>query len=554
MRTFVNGPLILEYVSDSGNPAGASVPTDCDAMSPSSAMPRGSIDTACADQAGPGIPTIHIKSDRYGKAVLFVKRTNAGNDSVQDLQPFDIRTRTDSCVIVVANVDRHILYKAIMPQAVVTATPNHRIPSHFCVSRGEQPGNDLHILLMSYSLYRKSMQYKCQSRKIHWLLHTKLNSLKSNGQDFFSRYIASFIASEITKITCVSLMEVDRETHEVIYKIDGSIGQDQAYRIPFPKDGALDLTDVRDPNNPHHFLSVSSIAPYAFWNYRNLTSIVIPESMIVFGKYAFYGCDCLKSVVDLGSVHLMNQDGQLSRFFSDNRYMLNYTPIRRATLPSRFYRRMANANQIREFIFYANVHVDYMSCDGGLVIPAKARSENIIIPAGVTQIYDSAVETCYWCRGLYNPVESIVIPESMITMNPVKILRTPEIGFPSTIYNSGLRAIKCTRRLYNRSQSVFHRLRSTVAFVDLEGKLISSPYTTGIAVSAILAALLTAASVAVGCCMIPFDAMAALIVVTAVTGGLALGGIGTVSGLSVMRHRAVRTAKALQSSTARAPS
>ena len=278
-------------------------------------------------------------------------------------------------------------------------------------------------------MYRKSMQHTYQSRKIHWLFHTKLGRHKSNGPDLCSRYIASFIASEITKTTYVSLMEVDREKNEVVYKIDESVEQDQAYRIPFPKDGALDLTDVRDPNDPHHFLSVARIAPCAFVRYSGLTSIVVPEDLRVICDEAFQGCDRLKSVVILGGI----SDMLLSSIFSGCKELQHVTCARG------FYKCVAKS-LFSDSDDYDDKYpcINFMSCDGGLVRPAYSR--NVVIPDGVTHIYTDTFKPS-WCS-----IESVVMPESLTKIDQESLLRRHNnpIG-----QHEALCAVKCSRQLYN---------------------------------------------------------------------------------------------------------
>ena len=80
-------------------------------------------------------------------------------------------------------------------------------------------------------------------------------------------------------------------------------------------DGCDNLTNVTIPD------SVKSIGDYAFYNCYNLTSVTIPDSVTNIGDYVFFGCSCLTnvtipdSVTSIGSWAFYNCNGLINLTF-----------------------------------------------------------------------------------------------------------------------------------------------------------------------------------------------------------------------------------------------
>lgn len=83
---------------------------------------------------------------------------------------------------------------------------------------------------------------------------------------------------------------------------NGEITYEQAAAVTSLRDEFTSNTQITSFNELQYFTGLTSINFYSFKNCSNLTSVVIPESVLSIAEHAFYGCNSLTSVTIPNSV------------------------------------------------------------------------------------------------------------------------------------------------------------------------------------------------------------------------------------------------------------
>ncbi len=504
MRTLDNGHLIFKYAST----------LDC--------LPLRQKSASASDASAASSITINVKGNCHGEAVLFIEEN--GN-SQQDLQSFRIQTSARRCIVVTDDKHQDSLRRAMVkhPKTAQQATDkglSDETPTQFknqqdVASIGNRSVETIVDFMYPEQWYAQQiLKYKAS---IVELILNKSYPTGTQSLADISQLVARFLTP---KVTLVSLDMFDRNTNEVLYcsKANGGPG---LYKIKLPEDGALDLRNIQNPEDPSNCLRVTSMMDFALEDCVGLTSVVIPNGVASINAYLFLGCSSLTSVVIPGSVTSI---GDYAFYLctsltsieipesvtSVGSYAFNgCNSLRSVTCTRDFYARIKT--DLRD-IFGRNLsNINFISPDG--ILLKAASSADLVMPEDVTSIGDCAFNGC-----------------------------------------SSLPSITCTRDFYNdnksRLRSVYGRTLSKTTFLDPEGGLIKRPYTAGVSASTSAAALLSFSAVAIGCCMMSFGAITALIIATAVVGGLAVTSVGVASGLGIMSHIATQKAKAMQAPVA----
>ncbi len=562
MQNFVNGYLSFRYHSAAGSPSadhpsvGASAAAVEQKAAPvAAAIPNAGGSPDEITQAESSAPlTIHVSGNQQSEAVLFVTKNDSNEPKVQ---PFRIQTLAHPCIIVTNIEHQTELYNKIDnhydKRQQKTINPYTTPPKCFEieVSTAGTPWAYNGPVRRSVAFMSPADWFTHQIRnnlfrrhlsKTYFILD-EMDPPFPHEQTYAGKLIAEFLTP---KVTSICLERFDRDTNEICYSMNVN-GSSQNYRTLLPEDGTLNLRNILGINNSSNYLFLVSIATRAFYACDGLKSVVIQEGVTSIGQSAFAFCASLMSVVMPEGVTSIGQNA-----FSWCRNLTNIV------IP-------ASVTSIGPRAFH--------DC---------CRLASIVIPEGVTSIGQNAFS---WCRNLTN----IVIPASVTSIGKgafafctglksvIILASVTSIGKGAFAFCTGLtsvvisasvtsidkhafehcyslHSVTCTRNFYDKNKSklrsIFGSNISKITFLDPEGVLIRGPLTAKTSVSIGAAVLLSVAAVAVGCCMIPFGAIAALIIATRVVGGLAVTSVGVASGLGIMSHITTQKAKAMQAPVA----
>ncbi len=147
-------------------------------------------------------------------------------------------------------------------------------------------------------------------------------------------------------------------------------------------------------------LPVTSIGDYAFYDCRDLTSIIIPEGVTSIGDYAFSLCRSMVSVIIPDSVTSIG-NGALSQC----------ELLKKIAIPN-------SVTSIGDGAFWGDGSLtsisipDGVTSIGNVVFGVCTRLESVTIPNSVTSIGDSAFEFCYALTDVILPDGLTYIGES----------------------------------------------------------------------------------------------------------------------------------------------
>ncbi len=193
----------------------------------------------------------------------------------------------------------------------------------------------------------------------------------------------------VTKIADKAFYECRNLTDVIIPDSITSIGYEAFY-------WCTSLTSITIPD------SVTSIGDYAFYCCASLTSIIIPDSVTRIGIYAFAYCYSLTSITIPDNITSIG-----GKAFTDTSWL-------------------EEQQQINPFVIVNNILIDGTTCEGDVVIPDSVTSigeyafqreafhegediTSVIIPDSVTSIEWGAFG---WCPNL----TSITIPDSVTSI------------------------------------------------------------------------------------------------------------------------------------------
>ena len=199
---------------------------------------------------------------------------------------------------------------------------------------------------------------------------------------------------------CYSLNEITVDEKNEYYKsIEGNL---------YTKDGKTLLqyaigktsTEFSIPN------SVTSIGKWAFYGCSRITSVIIPESVTYISDYAFWNCSCLTSIIIPDSVTSIGEGAFLNCSALTSIVIgASVTSIGEGAF-------MCNSlNQItvtEENAFYKSIEGNLYTKDGKKLLQYAIGKDatEFYIPDSVTSIGDRAFENC-------SALTSVVIPDSV---------------------------------------------------------------------------------------------------------------------------------------------
>ena len=153
----------------------------------------------------------------------------------------------------------------------------------------------------------------------------------------------------------------------------------------------------------------SEIGDYAFWDRSNLTSIILPNSLISIGQYAFYGCSSLTSIVIPNSVTSIG-----SGAFEGCRSLTNIViPDGVTSIGSSAFQACINLMSI--------VIPNSVTSIGNSTFSECSSLTSIVIPDSVTSIGNNAFSGC-------GSLTSITIPSSVTSIHNNAFSGNTDIG------------------------------------------------------------------------------------------------------------------------------
>ena len=278
------------------------------------------------------LDTIYIQPNEHNIAVLHVERASWE----RDLLPFHIQTCAQECIIIINDGDRDKLYQAIVNRRNIplteTNSQDENTPRNFkiqvSITNGE-PAVDRSVTFMNHTEWaRQKKQIKIEkdySRLyFHWLKklirspNTKSMAdlgmlLLKSGPGIIRNINKCIIAFMTPKLIPACLRTISESKSLVNYSINLN-DKPQEYQYPLPKDGMLDLNNIRHPENNNNILYFDSIASPTHpinvpvqpiddhGNYNSLISIKTPAGLTQICQEAFRYFDELTNVELLGDV------------------------------------------------------------------------------------------------------------------------------------------------------------------------------------------------------------------------------------------------------------
>lgn len=209
-------------------------------------------------------------------------------------------------------------------------------------------------------------------------------------------------------------------------------------RLVFDGNGAIDTQQFREDSRiksvqvSEGITSLGSRYSYLFMNCKNLTSVMLPESLTNIGEMAFYGCENLKNInipSGLTSIGRSAFNGCKSLSGSIN-IPTGVTSIESYT----FYQCEGLSSivlpdgltSIGENAFYncknlTSIHIpDGVTSIENSTFENCEKLKNVNIPAGVTSIGVRAFDTC-------ESLESVTLPENLTSIKSYAFLRCKSI-------------------------------------------------------------------------------------------------------------------------------
>ena len=174
---------------------------------------------------------------------------------------------------------------------------------------------------------------------------------------------------------------------------------DYTYRLRTDSEltGTIEITGYSGNNSELKIIDningnpVTRLADNAFKNCKNLTKVVVPDSVVNMGDYVFYGC------VNLDEINIPDDMNYIGKYSFDNTKILN--------------------NQSETLKYIGNWVIDCKNVEdvsikngtrgiAGRAFEYCTKLKNIIIPEGVVRI---SVDAFYYCSNL----TSITLPDSL---------------------------------------------------------------------------------------------------------------------------------------------
>ena len=174
---------------------------------------------------------------------------------------------------------------------------------------------------------------------------------------------------------------------------------DYTYRLRTDSEltGTIEITGYSGNNSELKIIDningnpVTRLADNAFKNCKNLTNVVVPDSVVNMGDYVFYGC------VNLDEINIPDDMNYIGKYSFDNTKILN--------------------NQSETLKYIGNWVIDCKNVEdvsikngtrgiAGRAFEYCTKLKNIIIPEGVVRI---SVDAFYYCSNL----TSITLPDSL---------------------------------------------------------------------------------------------------------------------------------------------
>ena len=215
------------------------------------------------------------------------------------------------------------------------------------------------------------------------------------------RFAAGFIASVMAfAVLGTPLGDILPFVRESVATTAGAESYgDYTYRLRTDSEltGTIEITGYSGNNSELKIIDningnpVTHLADNAFKNCKNLTKVVVPDSVVNMGDYVFYGC------VNLDEINIPDDMNYIGKYSFDNTKILN--------------------NQSETLKYIGNWVIDCKNVEdvsikngtrgiAGRAFEYCTKLKNIIIPEGVVRI---SVDAFYYCSNL----TSITLPDSL---------------------------------------------------------------------------------------------------------------------------------------------
>ncbi len=214
---------------------------------------------------------------------------------------------------------------------------------------------------------------------------------------FASGFVAAVMAFAVLGTPLGDILPFVRESVATVAGAE-SYG-DYTYRLRTDSEltGTIEITGYSGNNSELKIIDningnpVTRLADNAFKNCKNLTKVVVPDSVVNMGDYVFYGC------VNLDEINIPDDMNYIGKYSFDNTKILN--------------------NQSETLKYIGNWVIDCKNVEevsikngtrgiAGRAFEYCTKLKNIIIPEGVVRI---SVDAFYYCSNL----TSITLPDSL---------------------------------------------------------------------------------------------------------------------------------------------